>query len=208
MQTRLRVSLYCSSEVSFPGDYIKEGQPLAPLEALAALKVDFRLSEAALPHVAVGQLLNIEVDAYPGQIFPGRVYAIDPHLAEDTRSVALRARVPNDKGRLRPGLFARVRLVVAEKPDAIMVPEQAIVPQGDKQFVYVIEDGKAAMRPVQIGLRLAGRAEMLSGVKAGDLVITAGMQKIGPGAPVMAINLAPPPAPPAAPEAKADDKKS
>lgn len=175
-----------------PGDYINPGQALAPLEQISALKVDFRLSEGALSRVAVGQVLNLEVDSYPGQIFPGKVYAIDPRLAEETRSIGVRARVDNQKGLLRPGLFARVKLVISERANAVLVPEQAIVPQGDQLFVYVIENGKAALRPVQIGLRQAGRAEIVKGVAAGDVVITAGVQKIGPGAPVMAVNLAPP----------------
>ncbi len=184
-----------------PGEYVNPGQPLAPLEALSVLKMDFRLPEAALSVVKVGQILNLEVDAYPGEIFPGKVYAIDPRLAEDTRSVGVRARVPNPERRLRPGLFARVRLTISENAAALLVPEQAIVPQGDSLFVYVIEDGKAAMRKVVIGQRQGGQAEISSGLKAGDTVITAGMQKIGPGSPVMAINLAPPPAAAAVPGA-------
>lgn len=174
-----------------PGDYITAGQPLAPLEQLSVLKADFRLSEAALPAVKVGQALNLEVDAYPGQTFEGRVYAIDPRLAEETRSIGLRARVPNEDGKLRPGLFARVKLVIAERPNAVTVPEQSVIPQADKLFVYVIEDGKAALRPVTLGLRQVGRVEVLSGISPGDVVITAGVQKIGPGAPVMPINLTP-----------------
>jgi membrane fusion protein (multidrug efflux system) len=191
-----------------PGDYINPGQALAPLEQISLLKVDFRLSEAALSAIAVGQQLDLEVDAYPGQTFPGRVYAIDPKLAEDTRSVGVRARVPNDKGKLRPGLFARVKLVIAQHRGAVMVPEQAIVPQGEALFVYLIEEGKAALKPVQVGLRQGGRAEITSGVSPGDTVITAGTQKIGPGAPVMAINLAPPPAATGGPPAdkKPDEK--
>ena len=195
-----------------PGDYITAGQALAPLEQISVLKVDFRLSEAALSRIKVGQTLNLEVDAWPGQIFPGRVYAIDPRLAEDTRSIGVRARVANDKLQLRPGLFARVRLTIAERDNAVLVPEQAIVPQGEKLFVYVIEDGKAAMRPVQLGLRQSGRVEIVTGVAPGDVVITAGVQKIGPGAAVMPINLAPP-APPGeaqnktpAPEGKPSSK--
>jgi membrane fusion protein (multidrug efflux system) len=194
-----------------PGDYITAGQPLAPLEQIAVLKADFRLSEAALSRIKVGQTLNLEVDAFPGQVFPGRVYAIDPRLAEDTRSIGVRASVANNRNQLRPGLFARVRLVIAERDGAVLVPEQAIVPQGDKPFLYVIEDGKAALRPVQTGLRQDGRVEITSGVAPGDVVITAGVQKIGPGSAVMPINLAPPP--PAAgqektpaPEAKASGK--
>jgi len=181
-----------------PGDYVTAGQALAPFEQLAVLKADFRLAEAALSRLKVNQMLNLEVDAYPGQTFPGRVYAIDPGLAEETRSIGVRARVPNEKGLLRPGLFARVRLVISERDNAVLVPEQAILPQGEKLFVYVIEDGKASLKPVQLGLRKEGRVEVVSGIAPGDVVITAGAQKIGPGAPVQAINLAPPPAPAAA----------
>lgn len=176
-----------------PGDYVSPGQALAPLEQINVLKADFRLSEAALPAVAVGQTLNLEVDAYPGQTFTGKVYAIDPRLAEETRSIGLRARVPNDNRKLRPGLFARVRLAIRQHANAVMVPEQSIVPQGEALFVYVIEDGKAAMKPVKIGMRQNGRAEIVEGVSPGDTVITAGVQKIGPGSPVMAVNLMPPP---------------
>lgn len=189
-----------------PGDYITAGQALAPLEQISVLKADFRLSEAALSVIKVGQTLNLEVDSSPGQSFPGRVYAIDPRLAEETRSIGVRARVPNDKNQLRPGLFARVKLVIAERDGAVLVPEQSIVPQGEKLFVYVIEDGKAAMRPVQLGLRQSGRVEIVSGIAAGDVVITAGVQKIGPGAAVIPINLAPPPA--AQDSAKPEEKKS
>ena len=184
-----------------PGDYITAGQPLAPLEQLSVLKADFRLSEAALPAIKPGQALNLEVDAYPGKVFVGRVYAIDPRLAEETRSIGVRARVPNDNGELRPGLFARVRLVIAERDNVVLVPEQSVLPQGDRRFVYVIENGTAALRPVELGLRQAGRVEVVSGIKPGDVVITAGTQKIGPGAPVVPINLAPPAAPAGAADA-------
>ena len=111
----------------------------------------------------------------------------------------------DDQGLLRPGLFARVRLVIAERNGAVLVPEQSVVPQANQLFVYVIEDGKAALRPVELGLRQSGRVEVVSGVKPGDVVITAGAQKIGPGAPVTPINLAPPPA--AQDGATAADKK-
>ena len=180
-----------------PGAYINPGQDLVSLEALDTLKADFRLAEAALSVVSVGQKLNLDVDAYPGEVFTGTVYAIDPSLSLDTRSIGLRARMSNDHGRLRPGLFARVRLVISKKSDALLVPEQAVFPQGNALFAYVIEDGKAALRPVTLGQRENGRAEITSGLKAGDTVITAGLQKIGPGAPVNAINLAAPEAAPA-----------
>lgn len=175
-----------------PGDLVREGQDLVNLEDLSVIKLDFRLSESALQVVSVGQPLRVQVDAYPGQTFSGEVYAIDPRLADQTRSIGVRARLPNKDGRLRPGLFARVLLQISSKAQALMVPEQAIFPRGEELFVYVIEDGKAAIRPVTVGQRLAGKAEIVAGLKDGDVVITAGYQKIGPGAPVTPINLGPP----------------
>lgn len=177
-----------------PGDYITPGQALVNLEAMQSMKLDVRLAEAALPALSAGQKLRIEVDSYPGQTFSGEIYAIDPRVADATRSIGVRARIRNPEGKLRPGLFARVKLELSHRPDALLVPEQAIFPRGDQQFVYVIDDGKAALRPVTIGLRQGGKVEITSGLKAGETVITAGLQKIGPGAPVMAVNMAPPPA--------------
>lgn len=172
-----------------PGEYVNPGQELVNLESIDPLKVEFRLAEVALPALRTGQSLTVQVDAYPGESFAGEVYAIDPKLDVANRSIGLRARVPNSDQRLRPGLFAQVNLRIASKDNTILVPEQAIMPRGDEAFVYVIEDGKAAMRPVKTGLRRSGRVELTDGISAGDVVITAGTQKIGPGSPVMAINL-------------------
>jgi membrane fusion protein (multidrug efflux system) len=180
-----------------PGAYVAVGQDLVNVEAMNPVKLDFRLAEVALSAVKTGQKLNIDVDAYPGQRFAGEIYAIDPRVADATRSIGVRARIDNADGRLKPGLFARVRLQIANKGDAIQIPEQAIFPQGEQQFVYVIEDGKANLRPVTIGLRTTGLAEIVAGLKPGEVVITAGLQKIGPGSPVMAVNLAAPASAPA-----------
>lgn len=169
-----------------PGDYVNPGQALVNLEAMRSLKLDLRVPEAALPLLRIGQELTVELDAYPGERFSGTLYAIDPRISDTNRSIALRARLANPQGKLRPGLFARVRLVVETQQAALMVPEEAIFPRGEQLFVYVIEDGKAAIREVHVGQRLPGQAEVLSGLRAGDTVITVGLQKIGPGTPVTA----------------------
>lgn len=175
-----------------PGDYVQPGQALVNLEAVDVMKLDFQLPESALSAVAVGQPLKLDVDAYPGENFSGEVYAIDPRLGEQTRAVAVRAQVPNPEHRLRPGLFARVRLVVAQKAEALLIPEQALMPQGDKLFVYVIESGKAALREVRIGQRQPGMAEVVAGLRAGEVVITGGLQRIAPGAAVAPVQVAAP----------------
>src|SRR3546814_3204656 len=105
------------------------------MESLQPLKVDFRVPAVYLRLLEVGQPLRIRVDAFPDETFTGTVYAIDPRIDVNGRAVALRATIPNEDGRLRPGLFARVTLVVDRREDAIIVPEQAIVPRGDEKFV-------------------------------------------------------------------------
>lgn len=166
------------------GDYVSAGQALVNIEAMNPIKAEFRLPEAALSQIRVGQKLSVEVDAWPGEIFAGELYAIDPRLADASRSIALRARLDNRQGKLRPGLYARIRLDTAEPLPALTVPEQAVFPQGEQLYVYVVADGKAQLRPVKVGSREPGLAEITEGLTAGELVVTAGIQKLSPGAPV------------------------
>lgn len=179
------------------GDYVKEGQDIVNLEDIHTLKLDFRVPETYLASIQPEQEAVLQVDAYPEHNFSGRVYAIDPRIDEQTRTLLLRARVPNPDQRLRPGMFARVSLVLETRPDAVLIPEQALVPLDSAHFVYRILDGKAVQTKVQIGQRSAGRVEVVQGLKAGDNVITAGQTKVRDGAPVRIIpmdaNTHPPP---------------
>ncbi|MDG4554230.1 MAG: efflux RND transporter periplasmic adaptor subunit [Candidatus Competibacter sp.] len=167
-----------------PGAYVKPGDDIVALESLGAMKLDFRVPETYLARLAVGQRLAARVDAYPEQIFEGAVYAIEPALDEETRTVLLRARLPNPDNKLRPGLFARIGLILERRENALVVPEQAIVPVGQTTFVYRVTDGKAVMTPVKLGLRRPGLVEILEGLEPGDLVVTDGQLKIRDGAPV------------------------
>lgn len=167
-----------------PGAYVKPGDDIANLESLGAMKLDFRVPETYLARLGVGQTLTARMDAYPDQGFEGTIYAIDPALDPETRTVLLRARLPNKGNKLRPGLFARVSLILERRENALVAPEQAIVPVGQKTFVYRVIDGKAVMTPVKLGLRRPGQVEILEGLSAGDLVVTDGQLKIRDGAPV------------------------
>jgi len=166
------------------GDYVTPGQHLVNLESIAPLKADFRVAETNLLLIKEGQPIRVEVGALPGKSFTGSVYAIDPRIDESGRSIVIRARLPNDEKILKPGLFARVTLVVEEREDAILVPEEALMPQQGRSTVYKVVDGKAEMTPVQTGLRRQGMVEITKGLQQGDVVITAGQMKIQPGAPV------------------------
>ncbi len=172
------------------GDYVTPGQALVNLDDIGSLKVDFRVPETYLGMLSVGQIVELEVDSFPDQRFAGEVYALDPQVSAADHSVALRARVPNPDGRLRPGLFARVSLLLAERAKALLIPEQAVLPQGDGVFVYRVQEGVARLVEVTLGQRRPGQVEVLSGLQADDIVVTAGQLKISDGAAVTV--LAPP----------------
>ncbi len=166
------------------GDYITVGQDLFNLEDIDPIKVDFRVAERYLSAVRTGQSIEIGVDAYPGRLFKGEVFAIDPRVDAAGRSVVIRARIGNQEKLLRPGLFARVTLILELKPNALTVPEQALMPRGDDQFVYRVIDGKVKQTKVRIGTRRNGRVEIVEGLGADDVVVTAGHQKIRDGGAV------------------------
>lgn len=166
------------------GDYVKEGADLVNLESIDPLKVDFRVPEIYMRQVQVGQALQIQLDALPGKTFEGKVLAVNPLIDAAGRSVVIRAVVRNPDTSLRPGMFARVRLITRDAKDALVLPEQALVPQGDQQFVYRIVDGKAVRTKVEVGQRRDAKVEVLSGIAKDDVVVTAGQLKLRDGAAV------------------------
>lgn len=171
------------------GDYVTSGDVLVNLEQIDPLKVDFRIPELFLPALAQGQAIGMLIDSYPGQSFEGKVSAIDPLVDAVGRSVTVRAMVPNSDLRLRPGLFARVTLTLAERQDALFVPEAAIVPQGQDAFVFKVTagpDGKQQVRrvKVELGVRRTGEVEVVQGLAAGERVVSAGVARLQDGAPV------------------------
>ncbi len=166
------------------GDYVKEGADLVNLESIDPLKVDFRVPEVYMRQVQVGQALQIQLDALPGKTFEGKVFAVNPLIDAAGRSVVIRAMVRNPDTSLRPGMFARVRLITRDAQDAMILPEQALVPQGDQQFVFRIIDGKAVRTKVEVGQRRDSKVEILNGVEKDDVIVTAGQLKLRDGAPV------------------------
>ncbi len=166
------------------GDYVKEGADVVNLESIDPLKVDFRVPEIYLKQVRVGQTLQISLDALPGKTYEGKVFAINPLFDAAGRAIVIRAIVHNPDTALRPGMFARVRLITKEERDALVLPEQAVVPQGDDQYVFRVIDGKAVRTSVDVGQRRGGRVEIVKGLAAGDMVVIAGQLKLRDGTPV------------------------
>lgn len=165
------------------GDYVKDGADLVGVEDVSAVLVDFRLPERVMSRLRAGQAVEAAFDALPGRRFQGRVEAVDAQVDANGRSLLVRARVDNPGGLLRPGMFARVRTVFAVREGALLVPEEALVPEGGKRYLVKVvpgPDGAPVSRRLeaQVGRRLPGKAEILAGVAAGDLVVTAGHARL------------------------------
>ncbi|MDQ2084721.1 efflux RND transporter periplasmic adaptor subunit [Xanthobacteraceae bacterium Astr-EGSB] len=170
------------------GTYVTVGQNLVTLTDTDPIKVDFRVAEIFLGRVKDGQAIEITVDAIPGRVFQGRIYAIDPVIDVNGRAIRVRAQIANRDGILRPGLFARVTIVTDTNDAALLVPETAVFPDQAGKAVYVVEAGKARLTKVTTGKRLAGKVEVTSGLAAGMRVVTAGQMRLRDGA---AIDIAP-----------------
>ena len=166
------------------GDYVKDGQDIVNLEGVDPLKVDFRIPEIYLKQVAAGQALQITLDAFPNQTFQGNVFAINPLVDANGRSIVIRAVVKNVEARLRPGMFARVRLLFSDDRDSVAIPEQSLIPVGDDHYLFKVVDGRAQRNKVEIGQRRNGQVEILQGLAAGDVVVTAGQLKLRDGVQV------------------------
>ena len=164
------------------GDYMKDGADIVKLDDVSSVWVDFRLPERFLSRIKPGQGVEITLDALPGRKLKAVVGALDSQVDADGRSVLVRARLANPDGVLRSGMFARARVVFSVREDALVVPEEALVPQGDKQFVVLVmpgDKGPVSKRvEARVGQRVAGKAELLSGVSDGDTVVLAGQARL------------------------------
>jgi membrane fusion protein, multidrug efflux system len=178
------------------GDYVKDGADIVNIEDTSQVWVDFRLPERYLAQLKPGQGVDVTLDAMPGRNFNGRIDALDSQLDANGRSLLVRARLANPDGVLRSGMFARTRTLLAVRDDALVVPEEALVPQGGKQFLIKLVDspqGKVTQRiEARIGARMVGKVEVLGGVTEGDTVVTAGQNRLlrGDKLPVRVIDLA------------------
>jgi membrane fusion protein (multidrug efflux system) len=181
-----------------PGQVMMRSAILTWLVDLDTVKVEVNVPERYLQELKIGRPLEFSVAAFPGEKFRGEVYFVSPQVNESLRTALVKARIPNPDAKLRGGMFASLELTLKVRDSAIVIPEPAIMSNGDNFSVFVVDkDGNAQIRPIQVGLRLPGKAEVLKGLNVGDKVVVEGVQKLRPGGPV---KLAPPEA--AAPYAK------
>ena len=165
------------------GDYVSSGTEIVALASITELQIDIRVPEQYLTQITLDTPVHLRLDAQEGQEFVGKIKAISPLLDEQGRSVVLRAYVANPDGQLRPGQFARATLDLAEL-NALMVPETALAPAGQSQYVYRVAEGNKAQRvAVTVGLRRDGWVQV-SGLAADDRVLTSGLQKVQDGSKI------------------------
>lgn len=173
------------------GDYVQLGQTMFTLVDDDPLEVEFSVPERYLSRLDVGSPVRVTVRSDPGRPVSGEVSFVSPYVDPSTRTVDLKARVPNPGSELRAGQFASV-VMELESREGVVVPEAAVVPRQDRRLVFVVRNGTARQRSVQLGERTRGSVEILSGVSAGDTVVVAGHQRLADGAAVSVTGTGPP----------------
>lgn len=168
-----------------PGQVVQKGVKISSLIDADPIKVEFRVPERHAGALKPGLAVRLTVAAFGDREFSGTTYFVSPAVDPVTRTLLVKARAPNPRRVLQPGMFANLELVAATRPGAVTIPETALMRSGETESVFAVgADSKAALRPVTVGLRLKGKVQILSGIDAGENVVIEGVQKLRPGAAV------------------------
>ena len=168
------------------GQNVSIDTPVALVVDMDKVKIELDIPEKYLPRVSLGQVARISVDAYPEGEFSGLVAKISPVVDLETRSAPIEITVDNPQHRLQSGMFAKVRLILAQHKDTLAILKEAVIGKEPDVYVYVIEDNKAILKKVTLGLRQGPYLEVTEGLKEGDLVVIVGQQRLQDNAQVSA----------------------
>jgi len=170
-----------------PGTVVTSGSPIATISDISAIKLDFSVPENFLAALSQGQVIEATTAAYPDRSFYGTIDNISPLVDPLSRSLTVRARLPNTDRQLRPGMLMSVR-IVSETRTGLAIPETALISQGEQTFVFVVDkDGIARRTAIEIGLRTGGLVEVKSGVALGTRIVADGTVKVRDDSPVQAV---------------------
>jgi membrane fusion protein (multidrug efflux system) len=165
------------------GSYVQPSVKITHLTDPSILKLEFAIAEKYISADLAGKKISFQTEGYPNEFF-ATVYAVDYRIDETTRTIGLRARYDNRDGRLVPGMFASLTLITDENNNAIQIPTESIVPEMNEKKVWVCKGGRASLIPVVTGTRTATMVEVLSGISAGDTVLTTGLMQLRENMPV------------------------
>ncbi len=168
------------------GDYVTTSDDLMTVQTVSPQRAVFQVPERYADQLEVGQRVTFRVAALPGREFAGRVDFVDPVVQLPGRTITVKAQVPNPRRELRSGMFIEVRLATDVRPNAVVIAEDAVLPLQGANFAWVVIDGKATRRPVELGVRTPGFVEALTGVEAGEQVVVGGQERLAEGAPAAA----------------------
>ncbi len=166
------------------GDFVKNGTRLFTLIQPNPLKLRFSVSERDVGKMKVGQDVSVKVDAFPDREFTGKVSIVFPSLEEKTRTLAIEALVPDKENILKPGLFARIILYTGSLKDTVVIPNTALLYEGERIMAYVVEEGKAKEKLVKLGNKYGDEIEIIEGIKEAEKIVIAGQQGLSEGAKV------------------------
>ena len=166
-----------------PGSFVSNSTVITTLDDVSKIKLDFSVPETFLMVLSKGMRITAQSLVYPDREFNGTVASIDTRLDPISRAVQVRAIIPNSDGLLKPGMFMSVALK-RDRGELVVAPEQAIVPEGNSQYVFVVADGVAHKRLVQLGRRIPGFVAIVAGLEPGESVITEGTHKVRDGSRV------------------------
>ncbi|NQU40887.1 MAG: efflux RND transporter periplasmic adaptor subunit [Lentisphaerae bacterium] len=169
------------------GQFVRRGQLLLALVKTDPLEVIGAVPERYGPSLTPGLHVEFKTEAYPGEVFTASIVYVSPLIDSASRTVRIKAEVANEDGRLKPGMFGALAVILTEQEASLQIPESCIQMQGPAMIVVrVTTNGVAEFAPVETGRRSKGRVEVRSGLSDGDLVVVEGWQKMGPGSPVLA----------------------
>ncbi len=171
-----------------PGAFLRAGSPITELAQIQQLKVTFSAPERFYSNVRRGAEVKVSTTAYPGEQLSGRVEVIEPVVDQSTRRAKIIARIENSGGKFRPGMSANVTVVLSERQNALVIPNESVFVEGAQSLVFVVKPDSIVTRtPITLGTRSHDVVEVVNGLAAGTLVVRAGHQKLFEGAKVMAI---------------------
>jgi membrane fusion protein (multidrug efflux system) len=166
------------------GEFVQPGQKLFDLVALDPIEVEFHLAERDSSRVSVGAPVGVEVAPFPDETFRAEVTLVSPTIDPATRTLRIKATLPNPDGRLRPGLFARADLGIAVRENVAMIPEEAVLQRADGSVAFRVAEGRAERRTIETGTIRDGLVEVRAGLAVGDTVVVRGQNALVDGGPV------------------------